>query len=403
MNVHDRSAYARTHLASSRSRVTLVITVLGACCPPTPTSEPVRATDNRTAPATSARSSDVPVDAASLAPSGHAHLLAVRNRLVLIAISADGERALLAILQPIARAPELRVVDIATNKTTARVELHALAALPRRPFFDDDPAHDAELAAAISENRRLHEELVEAAALLAGFGGLHGADFAASADGRHFAYTVDEGELHLAHRFEPGGQRLKGGDDPWTALDGTTLLFKDGDPHKDTSTLWAVPFAGGIPRRIAGTDHVTYHSDPIARPDGTLRVLAEHRRRRCVVDVDVAKLRVARTICLPRATGIRNDAIVMSPGGDRIAWIDSDWDGKRSWLSAMDLATRRLFLDTSAVDFSPAVDGKHLLVGDRGRVYVSVGASGYVIEENGTARRVVHDPALRDCRLRNER
>jgi hypothetical protein len=365
---------------------------------PEPADEPPRPPSSPPAP------SPPPARPRSGADAASARMIAVRDRPRLLALSQDRKRALLAVLQPVAHAPELRVVDIDAGKPIARVEMFSLMRLPRRAFLDEDPDHDSKLDAAIRGNRLLGEELANAGALLADFGGLHGGDFAASADGKHVAYTADEHSLRLAREGDPGGQRLDGGADPWTAPDGTTLLFKDGDPYKGTSTLWAVPFAGGKPARVQGTDHLWYHSDPIARPDGTLRVRSEQGRSRqpCLVDIDPPKLRVTRTICLPHEHGWPPE-LALSPGGDRVAWIDVDEDRKRSRLRAMDLATRKITIDTTAIDFTPVLDDKQLLVTDAGRIYIGVETRGFVIEPSGTARRVTHDPALRDCRVRNER
>jgi len=69
----------------------------------------------------------------------------------------------------------------------------------------------------------------------------------------------------------------------------------------------------------------------------------------------------------------------------------------------MDLATRKITIDTTAIDFTAVHNDKQLLVTDAGRIYIGVETRGFVVEPSGTARRVTHDPALRDCRIRNER
>lgn len=114
--------------------------VFGACSSaPAPSAEP--ATRDDAAPR-DARA-EVP-DGASHGPSSSRaadldHMIAVRDRLRLVALSRDRGRALLAVEQPVAHASELRVVDIDTGSTIARVEMFALARLPRRPFLDEDP------------------------------------------------------------------------------------------------------------------------------------------------------------------------------------------------------------------------------------------------------------------------
>jgi len=332
-------------------------------------------------------------------------MIAVRDRPQLLALSRDRKRALLAVLQPVAHAPELRVVDIDAGATVARVELHALARLPQRPFLDEDPDYDRKLEAAIRGNRALSEELAEAGALLAGFGAVHGGDFAASADGKHVAYTADERGLRLAREGDPAVQRFDSGDDPWLAPDGTTLLYKLSDPYKDTATLHAVPFAGGTPAKIRGVEHLYFHADPIVLPGGTLRARSEHHRQTCLVDIDPAKLRVTRTICLPGFSGERGwpTDLTLSPSGGWVAWLTDNDERTRTRLRVMELATRKLTVDTTAVAFIQPFTDLQLLVTDAGRVYAGADTSGVVIEPSGAARRVTHDPALRDCRVRDDR
>jgi hypothetical protein len=394
-----------------------VLVALGACSSssgPSPEREPTPREPAAPSDAGAPEDAEPGPDAGAAGPAGIAgpklratdeaskHMIAVRDRLQLVDLSKDGKRALLAVQQPVAHAPELRVVDIDTGKVLERVEMFALARLPKLGFLQDDKGFAERLDAAIQGNRLLGEELERAGALLAGFGGLHGRDFAASADGKHVAYTPTEHGIRLAHDGDPVGQRFDRGTDPWMAPDGTTLLYKDSDPYKGTSTLWAVPFAGGTPRRIQGTEHLYFHSDPIVRPDGTLRVACQPRQQSCFVDIDLAKLRVTRTICLPREYGWQPD-LAISPSGDWVAWIAVDEARKRSRIRVMELARRKVVVDTTAIDVTAVHNDHQLVVTDAGRVYTSVGTSGWVIEPAGTARGVTHDPTLDDCRGRSER
>jgi hypothetical protein len=362
--------------------------------------------DEAPRPAPSAPSPPSPPLIPDEAKATRERMIAIYDRLQLIALSSDRKRALLGVLQPVAHAPELRVVDIDAGTTVARVEMFALARLPKRPFLEEETSsYDRELDAALRGNRSLAEELAEAGALLARFGAVHAGELAASADGKHVAYIAGGRSLLLAREGDPAVQRFDFAHDPWLSPDGTTLLYKHSDPYKDTQTLHAVPFAGGTPAKIRGTEHLFAHADPIVLPDGTLRAHHLHNRQACIVDIDPRKLRVTRTLCLPGFSGERGwpTDLSISPGGGWIVWLTDNNERTRTRLRVMELATRKVTVNAAALDFIVPFQETQLLVTDTGRVFVDVDTGGLVIEPSGAARRVAHDPALRDCRVRDQR
>jgi hypothetical protein len=311
-------------------------------------------------------------------------------RTTLVAVS--GDRALLGVLQPLGRAPELRVVDIATNEVVARAELMAVGALPKRQWATHD--YDVQLDKALHGNRLLAEDLAGLAPVLAGFPLKAGGGYAAL-DAANVAFALDEQRTDVMRGGDPHAQSLRDAADPWIAPDGATLLYKRPDG------LHAMPFAGGAATKIPGTEHLLRHAPVVVRSATVLRTVetTHDRRSLCATDISLAQQRVGRRTCAPPTCAACSVAgFSLSPAGEWLAWIEVDANSARVRVHAMNLATGAVSVDGAVPEGEDLV----LAVSDRGRVHLGAGEVAHELAPGTAVRKHARDAALRDCVFRGD-
>ncbi|MBX3155747.1 MAG: hypothetical protein KF773_07095 [Deltaproteobacteria bacterium] len=309
-----------------------------------------------------------------------------RDRLRLLALSRDGRRALLGVIEPGARAPELRLVDVAAREVTARLELMSIAALPR-PMWPDgrDPDFAARLDRAVHGNRMLAEELAAAGALLAELPSRGGTNLAA-AGAAHVVYT-DGAAITIARSGEVHTERIAGASDPQVAPDGATLIVRS------AAGLRVVPIAGPIPAPIPETARLVPRTPSVALGRDTLRFVEIAEARACAVDVSLAQRRVVHRTCAPACGECTIALPALSPSGAWLAWTAD------AHVRAMNVATGVASVD-APLDLGVAGDAA-LAVSDRGRVHAEAGGVSWDVRAK-TAHQLSTPVAMRDCTFRED-
>ncbi|MDQ3336252.1 MAG: hypothetical protein M4D80_13875 [Myxococcota bacterium] len=272
------------------------------------------------------------------------------------ALSADRKRALLV---PVEGHMAFRVVEIDSKKVETDLELPALSDL-------EDPASEAVMS-----------DLVRARAVLRDFplGAHRFGQVASSTDGTLGAFNVGD-PLHLVAGDKLGRKvALPAAYDPMITADGT-LLFRGYDGRIDDEgkySLFAMPVAGGKPKKIAGTDGFS-GVRAVSSRTSSLRIVVSQPPTipTCVLDVSLTKpFRVLSKACPEE--GKYEGMVELSPAGDFLAWSTEER------VRSMELSTKRIDLDT--------VQAGSLWVSDEGRVVIAT--------ESGT---VVWEPKRKEVR-----
>jgi hypothetical protein len=257
--------------------------------------------------------------------------------LVIGALTADRKRALLI---PVQGEQWWRVVEIDSGKIETDLELESFAE-------PSDPANEALLG-----------DLVRARAVLRDFplGAHRFGQVASTADGTRGAFNAGD-PLHLVAGDKLGAKiALPAAYEPMITPDGT-LLMRGYDGRIDDEgkySLFAMPIAGGKPKKIAGTDGFTGIR---AISSAGLRIVVAQPPSipTCVLDISLAKpVRVIAKVC---PEGKYEGDITLSPSGDYLAWSTEDR------VRSMELATKRVDLDVER--------SGNLFVSDEGRVVIA--------------------------------